>query len=353
MSLRIRKKVLVAPLDWGLGHATRCIPVIRELQRQECEVQIASSGEALLFLKEEFPVLKFHELIPYKPAYSAWLSFSIKIMAQVPKFLRVIREEHDQVEQLVEMEKIDVIISDNRYGCWSKKAKSILITHQVNILLNAPWKIFSGIVNYMLHRWISRFQECWVPDVPQGITGPMSHSKIPVRFVGMLSRFEKIERPITYEVLAMVSGPESQRSLFEKMLREQLQASGLNYFLVKGKVGGEHKLTLQEAEYLTAESLNEKIESSAMVICRSGYSSIMDLAKLGKKAIFIPTPGQTEQEYLALELKKRNVAWCQPQREFNLKEALGKSKSYTGFADFDSQPNLLPKAITDLLTSHA
>jgi hypothetical protein len=353
MSSHTRKRVLVAPLDWGLGHATRCIPVIRELLKQECEVHIASSGEALLLLKEEFPALKFHELVPYNPAYSAWLSFSIKIILQVPKFLRVIREEHDQTEKLIEKEKIDVIISDNRYGCWSKKAKSVLITHQVNILLNPPWKIFSAMVNSFVHRWISNFHACWVPDVAQGITGAMSRTQLPVRFIGTLSRFEKMPRPIVYDVLAIVSGPEPQRSLFEKLLSEKLQASGLTYFLVKGKVGQEQSSSSSESEYLTAEHLNEKIESSSIVICRPGYSSIMDLAKLGKKAIFIPTPGQTEQEHLARELKNKNIAWCQSQQEFDLPDALEKSKSYSGFADFDSPPNLLPQAITDLLHLHA
>lgn len=348
-----RKKILVAPLDWGLGHATRCIPIIRELLKQECEVQIASSGDALLLLKKEFPDLKFHEITPYKPSYSTSVSFSVKIFLQVPKFLRAIRGEHIQIERLVEVEKFDSIISDNRYGCWSRKAKSILITHQVNILLDPPWKLFSTIVNSFIHRWIRNFDECWVPDFENGITKAMSHLQISKRFIGMLSRFEKNNQPVALDVLAIASGPEPHRSLFVQLLKKELEASGLRYFLVKGNFNETNIESPLSSEYLTSGRLNELMEAAEIVICRSGYSSIMDLAKLGKKAIFIPTPGQTEQEHLASELKNKNIAWCQSQQEFDLQEALEKSKHYSGFADFKSQPNLLPKAITDLLTSHA
>src|SRR5579871_236353 len=140
----LRKKVLVTPLDWGLGHATRCIPIIHELLRQNCEVQIATSGTAITLLRDEFPQLKIHELISYRIAYSKYLQFVVKMMMQVPRLMVTIRKEHRQIERIVSHEKIDIIISDNRYGCWSRSVKSILVIHQLTIM--SP--MFSGIVNF-------------------------------------------------------------------------------------------------------------------------------------------------------------------------------------------------------------
>lgn len=344
------KKVLIAPLDWGLGHATRCIPIIKELLSRKCEVQIASSGSSLDLLKKEFPDLKFHSLAPYQPEYSDSIPFVLKIILQLPKFLKTINKEHRQVEGIVLREKIDLIISDNRYGCWNKNVKSVLITHQLTILLSFPWKIFSGIVNHFNQQRISKFDLCWVPDFENGLTGKLSHSKkVKRKFIGMLSRFERKESPIRFDVLAIASGPEPQRSLLEAKLRERLAKSGLKYFLVKGNLKEEINQLPNEVTHLASQELNESVCSSDIVICRSGYSSIMDLWKLGKKVIFIPTPGQTEQEYLADELMKKGIAFSQTQDQFDLKEAMEKSKSYSGFVNFQHTPNLLAEAIDDLL----
>src|SRR5579871_3482111 len=149
----LRKKVLVTPLDWGLGHATRCIPIIHELLRQNCEVQIATSGSALILLRDEFPELKIHELISYRITYSKILPFVVKLMTQVPRLLVTIRTEHRQVAEIVGKEKIDIIISDNRYGCCSRSVKSILVIHQLTIM--SP--MFSGIVNFFHAKAIKKF----------------------------------------------------------------------------------------------------------------------------------------------------------------------------------------------------
>lgn len=345
------KKILVAPLDWGLGHAARCIPVIHEFLKQGCEVQIAGSSGGLSLLKEEFPSIKFHSIVSYNANYSSFLPFMVKIVLQMPKFIMAIRKEHYQVEKIIRDERIDFLISDNRYGCWSKNIPSVLITHQVNIILSPGWKWLEGIINFGNHKQIKKFTECWVPDFPNGITGRMTSSaKIKIKFIGMVSRFEKIEAPIKFDLLALISGPESQRSLFEKKIKSQLSTSGLSYFIVKGKPDAKLKSDDHEANHLTTQELNLLIESSSMVICRSGYTSIMDLWKLEKKAIFIPTPGQSEQEYLAEELMKRKIAFSQTQDEFDLVYSLEESKKYKGFEGYEHSPNLLTDAIVNLLS---
>jgi uncharacterized protein (TIGR00661 family) len=344
------KKILVAPLDWGLGHATRCIPVIEEFLSQGCEVQIASSGDAFVLLKQEFPALKFHRLTSYRVEYARLLPFMIKIIFQLPKFLHAINREHHEVAAIIEHEKIDVVISDNRYGCWSKAIPSVLITHQLNMLMPAKWRWIEWIINFGNHSQIRKFTACWVPDFANGITGKMSEERgLKSVRIGMLSRFENHATELKYEVLVILSGPEPQRSMLEKKLRQQLTASNLNYFMALGKPSDGKDNHDRENNHGNARQLNELIESSQVIVARSGYTTIMDLWKLGKKTIFIPTPGQTEQEYLADELKRKGIAFSQSQDKFDLQQAILESRAYRGFESFPSSPNLLAIAVNELL----
>jgi UDP-N-acetylglucosamine:LPS N-acetylglucosamine transferase len=342
----------VAPLDWGLGHATRCIPIIHEFLNRSVEVQIASSGKALALLRQEFPTLKFHELVSYKATYSDRLSFMLKILFQMPKFLWTIKREHQQIEQIIKNENMDWVIADNRYGCWSSQIPSVLITHQINILMPPAWKWLEGVINYGNHRQIKKFTQCWIPDFPNGITRRMTYpGNLKTKFIGMISRFNTWKLPLKREILFLLSGPETQLSIFETKVREEIRRTGCkNYFMVKGKPGTMDESTENEADHLPAGELNELILSTQLVISRPGYTTIMDLWKLGKKAIFIPTPGQTEQEYLAKQLKVNGIAFCQNQDEFDLSLALTESKKYKGFEGYPASPNLLARAIDDLLS---
>jgi uncharacterized protein (TIGR00661 family) len=350
----VSKKILIAPLDWGLGHATRCIPIINEFLSRGWEVQIASNGDALTLLKREFPGCKFYELADYKARYPVQLPFMVKILVQMPKFLRAIRKEHQQIDRIVREQEIDLLISDNRYGCWSAQIPSVLITHQVNVPMSAQWKWIRGIINYRNHRQIRKFRECWVPDFPNGITGNMTQPGVPkMKYIGMLSRFKKHHVSMKREILFLISGPEQQRSIFEEKINEQIRKTGYqSYLIVKGKPHATDECDSNEVNHLTSVELNDAIESSQVIISRPGYTTVMDLCKLGKKAIFIPTPGQAEQEYLALQLAKDSVALYQQQKDFDLVLALSKSKEYRGFDGYPQSSNLLADAIDSLLTLH-
>jgi uncharacterized protein (TIGR00661 family) len=338
-------------LDWGLGHATRSIPIVNEFLSRGCEVQIASSGSALVLLRQEFPKIGFHELVSYKANYSARFSFMMKILFQMPKFLMAIRKEHKQIEQIVKDENIDLLISDNRYGCWSSSVPSVLITHQINILMSPSWKWLEGIINYGNHQQIKKFNECWIPDFPNGITGRMTQSiSQSIKFIGIISRFQKRSVPMKREILFLISGPEPQRSIFEMIITTAVTKVGSkSYLIVKGKPESVNKCQENEVNHLSAAELNEAIESSQLIISRSGYTTIMDLCKLEKKAVFVPTPGQTEQEYLAEQLKKNGTAFYQNQNEFDLELALNESKKYKGFGGYSTNSNLLANAIDNLL----
>ncbi|MBK5277421.1 MAG: glycosyltransferase [Bacteroidia bacterium] len=357
--IEVRKKILIAPLDWGLGHATRCIPIIRELQLKGCEVVIASSGDALILLKTEFPELKYFELTSYRATYSKYFPLILTIFFQLPKFLLIIQKEHKELEIIVKEQQIDLAISDNRYGCWTTMIPTVFLTHQVNIQMPFELKWLQGIINFFNHWQIRKFNYCWIPDFPsEGLTGKLTrHPNLKTKFIGILSRFKKVgPHDLQYDILAIISGPEHQRSVFESLVMKQLDNVPGKKLIVKGipKLGCEitKSGSIDETNHLLSDKLNEVIESTEIIICRSGYSSIMDLAILQKKVVFIPTPGQTEQEYIAEELEKRGISYYQKQKDFNMVDAIEKSKKYAGFAGWNSDSNLLANAIDDLLLQH-
>lgn len=347
-----RVHILVAILDWGLGHATRSIPIIQLLQKRNYKVSIAGNGQSLSLLKQEFPDLTFNELISYRVNYPASGWFLETIFLQLPKFLAAIRKEHQQIEKIVTDQQIDFIISDNRYGCYSKRVPSVFITHQVTILLPGPLKT---IVNYFNHRFITNFHIGWVPDDPHHrISGKLSDSKrLTVKFIGMLSRFQpknEIEDPEL--VVGLISGPEEQRTNLEVVLTGAFASWTGKSVIIRGIPEGSAKTHAQITyiNHLPGSELNKVIQQAGIIVARSGYSTIMDLCRLGKKkVIFIPTPGQPEQEYLATELNRKKIALRVPQDQFNLLQAIEALKTYSGFEAIKSQPNLLEGALDELI----
>ncbi len=347
------KRVLICPLDWGLGHATRCIPIIKGFQERGCEIYIASSGQALQLLKNEFPELSFDELPAYNPYYSSVLPMTISMALQLPKFMKAIKKEHKVLKKIVEKRNIDLVISDNRYGCWSNQVKSIFITHQVNILV--PWYL-NRLVKKFNSKSIANFSLCWIPDWKgeKSLAGKLSQSSgNNFRYIGPLSRFKQVKKAEKqYELLAIISGPEPQRQVFENLIRKELLASGKKALLVKGIPSNStirKNDAIDEVDFLDATNLNKIIQSSEIIICRSGYSTIMDLIIVNKNAILVPTPGQTEQEYLAKRLSEKGIMCFENQNSFDMKRALlnyGKLKSLT---ELSIDTNALSQAIDEVV----
>lgn len=352
-------RVLVTPLDWGLGHATRCIPIIHTLLKFNCDIIIGGSGDSLLVLRREFPSLAYVELEPYRPVYSSSSSQVWKMAAQLLRFIRTINREHQQIKRITGTHNIDLIISDNRYGCWSGKVKSIFITHQINILLPRELRWMSGILAFFNHRQIRKFTHCWVPDWQgdRSLAGVLSAANnIPVTYIGPLSRFRTSRHSNKYyDLLVILSGPEPQRSMLEKLLWQQLKNTGRRALLVRGvdtSRSVEEMKELSNIEVMNLPGVKElqvAIDASDVIICRSGYSSIMDLYKTGGKVIFVPTPGQTEQEYLALYFKQKGIAFSSEQEDFNLEAALTESQKYRGFEGNEYGTDLLEAAIMNII----
>jgi len=331
-----KKTILVAPLHWGLGHASRCIPIIRDLLKNDYDVIIASDGEALLFLKKEFPKLDSIELPSYDIRYSnkSW-DFKWSIIKRFPNLIKAIKQERDIVERLVLNNRINGVISDNRFGVYSSKIPSIYITHQLNVLSGS-----TTFLSSKKHRnMIKNFDECWVPDHEgiNNLSGRLSHDikdNLNIKYIGPLSRMKQEEYEKKYDILFILSGPEPQREYLEEIIIKEFADKPVNSILVRGVIENgqtQHKIgNIKIINYLLSSNLEKMINMSELIVSRSGYSTIMDLAVMGKKAFFIPTPGQYEQEYLAKRMKTLGIAPSCRQKNFSY-EKLKEVSLYTGF----------------------
>ena len=304
------KKILFCVLNWGIGHATRSAVLIKALVQQENKITIASDEQSLLFLKNEFPSLDFITLPGYQINYPINRPLSFELMRQLPKICATIKKEK-YITQTLEND-FDLIISDNRYGCYSKKIPSYFITHQLNI--QSPVSILSKLVNIINHRLIQKFKEVWIPDDEKNLTGALSQVSlnIPIHKIGLLSSFtEKKDAPKTIPLLIIISGPEPMRTDFEWKMIQYCKKYQLKCVIVGGnyqsQVSNIKDDSINYSSFCSRERLNELVISSEKIICRSGYSTIMDLfnANYCSELILIPTPGQTEQRYLADYLSKK------------------------------------------------
>ncbi|HIP49372.1 MAG TPA: glycosyltransferase [Lutibacter sp.] len=315
-------KILVAPLDWGIGHATRCIPIIQQLINQNFTPIMASSGKSLVLLQKVFPNIESISLPAYDILYAKNPKFfTLKLLVQVPRLIKTYKTEKKKIDKLVSENKINAIISDNRFGVFHEEIPSIYITHQLRVLSG----MFTSITTFFHQKIINKFDVCWVPDVASStnLSGDLSHrikTKIPPIYIGVLSPLVKEELPIKYDILFLLSGPEPQRTLLEEKIKSQFHLLKKRVCLIRGVIEKEvHKSQKDKVttyNYLLGKDLNKVINQSQLVVARSGYSTIMDLVKLKKKAFFIPTPGQTEQLYLAEYLKEQGIAGFSLQKEF-------------------------------------
>ncbi len=306
-----KKRVLLAPLNWGLGHASRCIPIIESLEKMQCEVILGVYGESGDLLKQTFPQMAYVDLPGFQIKYNSrkvyWAIFQ-----SVPRLLRSIGMEYREVQQVVKKMDIDAIISDHRYGCYSPGIPSFILCHQLNFIAPFGEKAVNMLNHYLLHR----FERIWVPDHrgDKSLAGKLSFSPDNLQgkldYIGPITRFKK---PVskydlfTYDQVGIISGPEPYRTYFEQQLIEEFKNTVGKYgrfALVRGRPGDptpkQHR-NIDVYNHLPTDELYDVINESAMVQCRSGYSSIMDLDTLKRNALFTATPGQTEQEYLAVQ----------------------------------------------------
>ena len=329
-----QKSILICPLDWGLGHASRMVPIIKRLNESGYHIVIAADGAGLSFLRSYFPQLKYYQFPGFKPVYSRSNSQVFQMLRSVPKILKSFRKDHHFVEKLICDEKIDGLISDNRFGAYTKQIPSVFITHQLHIRVPDFWLLFKPLLDMLNKYYISRFGSCWIPDnmhEPR-LSGDLSlpvFKGIKTAYIGTLSRFSQLRNIVKkdIDVLFLLSGPEPHRSLLEEKIIAQSANFPAKFCLLRG-LPGEKTASYHLNKNLTAydhaddETFSALIQRSKMIVARAGYSSIMDLAALGRSAWLVPTPGQTEQEYLATYLSQKKWFKAVNQHEFELSKIL-------------------------------
>jgi Glycosyltransferase family 28 C-terminal domain len=355
--------VLVAPLDWGLGHATRCIPIINELIQQGARVIVAANPGQNTLLKSEFPQIEFIETRGYNIRYKGGILLKWGLLFHLPALLKQVKRENIWLDDILQHYHIDAVISDNRYGLFNRRCPSVFITHQLQIQ-SGIGSSFAGLNNkdlrgrfsrgpFFVNRWslavgrwadrkllnwnytrIGKFSSCWIPDQEGelSIAGLLSHPVklplIPVKYIGILSRFCESDNKIQRNaLLILLSGPEPQRTEFEDILFRQLANTTIDTVVLRGLPGSDLPIPyirkgIQIWNHLPLNVLNELLNNSKYIVARSGYSTVMDLLAVKKNAILVPTPGQTEQEYLGHYLHEKKWMYTVAQKNFNLQAAM-------------------------------
>lgn len=315
------KHILIVPMDWGLGHATRCVPVIKECLASGHTVTIGGSGASGAWLQQEFPGCGYVEFPGYEISYSSRLPMAVQMLRKVPSILRSIDAEHRFLVGWCKAHQPDLIISDNRFGIYHPQIHSVFITHQLQIDGGAL-KLLEPLLLRMNMKYISRFNECWVPDLPgeANLAGRLSHlAELPghVSYIGQLSRFKPGGHTgeYLYDVAVVLSGPEPLRTAWEKKISRMDFVRRYKTVIIRGSRTPADTSWPDGTEVVDmagSAGLEQKVQASKLVISRSGYSSVMDWTMLQKQAILVPTPGQTEQEYLAGRLMQLGYFYSIP-----------------------------------------
>jgi UDP:flavonoid glycosyltransferase YjiC (YdhE family) len=358
-------QVLLSPLSWGLGHAMRDIPIIRTLLAHDHDVTVAACGNALNALKLEFPQCRFIEFEDYPSPYSSGSLFLPKFFLYLPILLNAVSNERQHLAKILEKDHYDLIISDNRLGVYSSEVPSIFITHQLHYHMPFaiwPVELFALRTNTYLHR---KYDRIIVPDNPPGaesLAGKLARpgsedTRLRAFFSGILTSIQKRDLAEDLDYLIMISGPEPQRTKLEDILLPSIhELDGKSMVILgspkrKTEISGTDTCTVKG--YVSNEEKVQLMNRAKFVICRSGYTTMMELAELKKKrGLFIPTPGQTEQEYLSWYYQKQGWFHSQSQYRLKLAEDVPAARGYSGFPDMPTTADNVNRLYNDLLCAY-
>ncbi len=334
--------ILFSPLDWGLGHASRSVSILKYLEEEGHHLTIGVNEISRRFLQDHIPSATFTNVPSYRINYGKGNSF-FSYVGLSNRIWKAKREEGKWVKDFVSQNQVDLIISDSRFGFRHSQIKSIIISHQLSLQFPKFWSLPGKVAQYINHQWLSAFDEIWVPDgESREISGELSRNPdLKAQFIGIQSRFENKEYPKPVDgsyVLCILSGPEPQRSILEEKIINQSFQLNLQLIIVGGQPNKEQaSYELSNVKYFThlpTAELATYIQHADLVISRSGYSSLMDYVTLGCKSIFlIPTPDQPEQIYLAKRMKESGICNFIHQYSFNIEASISKIDKYSGFKE--------------------
>jgi UDP:flavonoid glycosyltransferase YjiC (YdhE family) len=359
--------ILICPLEWGLGHASRMIPVARKLTEMNQKVIIGSGDEHLALYRKELPGLSYIHFSGFKPGYSRFLPQYLSLLFKTPVLLYHIISEHFRLKKIIRDHSVDIVISDNRFGLWNRQVTSVYVTHMPLIPFPKPFRRLE-FIGIFLHRVIiKQYSLCLIPDLPGdlNISGRLSHGiRLPdnVRYAGILSRFrsDNSEKGENSESIkhntVILSGPEPQKEILKQKLIKLLRDKSPVTVMLEGKPDNKTGKTVSGNivfyNHLPASGMEEMIKGSHSIISRSGYSTIMELISLNCSALLIPTPGQTEQDYLAEYLSEKGWFKTVPQsRIMNIAELPSVAAIWSGEIMEESH-SLLTGALKELLEKH-
>jgi len=327
------RRALVCALDWGLGHVARTTPLVRELLSRGCEVVLASNGRSADWWRKEFPILELRDLPDYGVRYVSGPLLVPSLLLSLPRLRRTIRAEAAKVASW-RAGNFGLVLSDNRFGCAMEGVRSVFLTHQLRPAPPFGLGFAESLGERFMARLLRAFSEIWIPDRESGrvLSGRLGHplrpSRFPpLRYLGPLSRFAAT-RPDPlwsgpWTTVGIVSGPEPTRTDFETLLRDLLSRRPGRHLLVRGRpdlpsppVPADGNLV--EAPHLGSSALAAALLGATEIVSRGGYSTVMDLdalGLLGPRCLFVPTPGQTEQESVARDLASRGLARFLRQRD--------------------------------------
>jgi hypothetical protein len=362
--LKRNNNILICPLEWGLGHATRMIPLARILQEMNNNIFIGSGRDHLLLFRDELPGVSYIEFPGFRPGYSRLFPQYIPLLLKTPLLIYHIIREHYRLKKIIRDYDINVVISDNRFGLWNRKIKTVYVTHMPLIPFPKPLRIFEFIGIRMHRAIIKKYSFCFIPDLPGelNVSGRLSHGiKLPVnvRYTGILSRFISEESfseentGILHHNTVILSGPEPQKGILKQKLVTLLKDKIPMTVMFEGKPG----MRVETAgpgniifyNHLPAPEMKEIIQGSEIIISRSGYTTIMELISLNRSAMLIPTPGQTEQEYLAEYLSEQG--WFTFKKQRDLKDIVpppAETSTWSGKITEQSRM-LLTEALKEML----
>jgi hypothetical protein len=357
--------VLVSPLNWGLGHASRDVPVIHELLKHHHEVTIAAGGNALELLKREFTSCNFINFPDYPLANNKGRFFFPRFTAHVPALVQALAEERRNLREILSSTTYDLVISDSRPGVYSDSVPSIQISHQVHQSFPfIVWPI-ELIALYVNGRGFRKFDAIIIPDNPPGplsLAGKLSRTggtgtKKQAWYSGILASIPKLQTGKKIDYLLLISGMEPQRTALEKILMPQVSDLPGNKVVLLGKPS-ENRITEPDDDttvytYLSYREKAELMSGSKFIICRSGYTTMMDLAEIGlSNGLFIPTPGQWEQEYLSSYYHRRGWFMSKGQSRIRLLKDIEKAEGYSGFPEMTRTEENVKKLYEGLLSRY-
>jgi uncharacterized protein (TIGR00661 family) len=334
-------KIIYGVCSWGLGHATRSLPVIRKLVSEQHNITVISNGRSLDVLKKELGDTVDYVDIPDYPMLLSENSrqFIAKSIVYWPVFIKRIEDGLAQLQKILAQNQYDCIISDARYDMYSKKIPSFFISHQMRIMNPLRIRLFENAMERFNLFFFKRFVGVMVPDYKEeSLSGDLSHhlrriDENRLHYVGVLSDFTKRQMSKDIDYLISISGPEPQRSMLEEKLVAQAHELPGTVVLTLGKTekySVVKKKHLTTYSFVTKELREELLNRAKLVVSRSGYSTIMDVAVVGTKALLIPTPGQIEQEYLGAYHMSKGTFYSVSQETIDLKQDVICAQEKTG-----------------------